>query len=268
MSGTVFGQTVGNSVFDTALMDRENTEGATDLQGLLQVRENLHRSYSQFDAVREQEQGVENEAVLEAAKTVLTNKLDYLTAYIDRLAVRIDEALIIGSDEKRAINILADAYKVQAGQYKSEINSAESMEELREIATTVKTRSRDQLLAMRALALVLNASKGNSVIEKLNENIGRVELQLDAAQAAGHDVSALRDRLALLKQSLREVQMLYIETLSQVKELTTSQNTIQLMDQAHNKIVDANTALRQVNSDFNQIFQELHGLYLSAPWEL
>lgn len=203
------------------------------------------------------------EEAIEATKGVLEGTIEKLSTHIASIKEKMETSEKLTDEEKAAVLEALEKQEEKLADLSARLEEADSFEEikliakeLRNLAHTIKFKVID-LVNMRRLGLV---------VERAEHLEAKLNATLDAFEAKGYDISSAEELLNDFNDKISKAKASYTES----KELwqqfyeMVANNTIEgrsdVVQQAHDKMKEAQSYLGEAHDALKQILQELREL--------
>lgn len=223
-------------------------------------RNSRERFVEARNLVKEHRNKSDPEANLDRAKDFLMKSTDAMIGHLEIMRVRIENTNALGEDEKENILAKIDSYIQTLEDKKGDIDSAGSMEELREIAKGIKDEWNESRSLVKEIAGKILTTKLDRIIEKGEGVSTRIDEKIDLLKDQGKDTTELeelRDDYNSLLEKAKDKNNAAKEKFEEINDLKDAD---QLFREAHGLIKEANSHLKEAFRTLKEIVRTMREL--------
>ncbi len=202
----------------------------------------------------------ESAAGLERAKTFLLRSTEAMISHLEVVKTRIEVSRALSDEEKQNAVQDIESYITWLEGAKGEIVSAETKEDLLEIASLVSEKWAESRVIVKQITGKVLTARLDSIIEKGEGVSDRIDARIEELKEAGKDTTRLEElledynsQIGLAKEKNEDAK----EAFGRIESL---EDANRLFREGHQFLKDANRYLREAYSGLKDIVREMRRL--------
>ena len=259
------------SAFGNLTDERNTNRTILETRGVrLQDYRNVREDYQSLRESHETSFGTRREELadqmLGRAKDILIAKLGATASHLESVYSQLADS---GRASEAALTALTEAiqnFNTKIAGFETQINEAESLEELRSISAQINSEVQAIVNRTRSQNANLNVARGEHLIGRIEARAEVIQRHINAAADLGGDVTAIQRAYDSSMLSLEAAKDEYAEInvlISGGEELTSSQIVT-----LRSLVNSANKNLKSAFEGLQQVVKDLRVLYSQSPWEI
>lgn len=197
---------------------------------------------------------------LERAKAFLTKSIDYMISHIQLLSDRISDQESISDEDKADILEELDNNVNYLEELKSDVESAETMSDLREISRSIKEKWMESRAAIKKYTGLLLVAKMENIVGKFEQLLDKLNDKADALEEKGYDVTEIREALDNAEQHIASARAEYELAKESFMSIHDIKDADKLFREGHRHIRKARMelvdAIHEIRSAFKNVLQQ------------
>lgn len=195
----------------------------------------------------------------ERVQNRLMNSTDRIMGYLGHIRERVNASVILSLEQKNRVGAQLGGYFGYFDGFKDDIDSAEDLQDLRNLSSELRNRFRDVRAGLRVAVGNVWTAHLDEIISRLENVSARLRVRVDEIAANGTDTSELEGLLGELDRALAGARANADAAEEKLSEITGWDNAQELFHEAKvlvgdamNKIVDSRDIIRDIIKEIKQ----------------